>query len=288
MNGVPDIASIKVLSDLRHRLALGLECRDAVSGLTALGPQRVELERIGPFATPGMTLQAHGVARHALPWAGRVRSLMTSAVDRGEPPAWVVRIHSTPAGSWDARRDLRRLVPRRLRLLPVLTGGVPATGLDNARVCALVPGAAYPLFGAVTAVRGRVMHDATTPMPWAFVLATRPASETDLAAAIVVGRARADDRGEYLLVLSGQAVAGATLPSSAALRLWAFAPATPPDIAGADPLASLPLEDAGTATNSPLLRGEVVPATYTRSVSQTIAVRLSTVASGPAATLTLP
>ena len=291
MSAALDPSAARIVSTLRHRLALGLACRDAVSGLAALGPLAVELESIGPFAIPGGLLQAHGIARHALPWAGRVKTLMDLAAKRGVPADWVVRIHGdpgVPGATWDASGTPGFTCPRRLRLRPVLPLGVPATGLDNARSVTLRPGAAFPLAGAASAIRGSVLHAAAVPMPWARVVATLPDTETDLAAALVVGRAAADDRGDFLLVLEGQAVAGAALPRAAAVRLWGFGPVAPPPAGAADPLAALPIEDAGTDADSPLLRGEVVPAPYTRTVSRTIAVPLSTVASGPAAILTLP
>ena len=127
----------RIVSELRHRLALGLDCRDAVSGLQAAGPLVAELEAIGPFGfLPDRRLDRHGGTRFALAWAGRVRKLMDLAQKRGLDGDWVMRIHGDPAaanGSWDARRDVRRHVPRRLRLRPTLAAGVPVTGPANAR-----------------------------------------------------------------------------------------------------------------------------------------------------------
>ncbi|MGG5820916.1 hypothetical protein [Falsiroseomonas sp. HW251] len=284
--------NVRVVSELRHRLALGLDCRDAVSGLAAGGPLVAELESIGPFAfTPDRRLDAHGGTRFALAWAGRVRRLMDLAVQRGVAGDWVVRLHADAAGAnarWDARRDARRHVPRRLKLRPTLAAGVPVTGRANARACRLFPGATFPLIGAATALRGRVMHDATTPMPWARVIATMPANQQNLPQARVVGRGMADDRGDYLLVLGPRAVSGAQLPPAAQIRLWAFGPATPPPLDGPDPLAGLPVEDAGETADGPVLRGEAIPPAFTRSVSRIVALPFSTVVSGADATLTLP
>ena len=292
MNVPLDPTAVVVVSDVRHRLALGIDCRDVVSGLGALGPMVAELESIGPFATPGMVLQPHGIFRHALPWAGAVRKLMAESVSRAVDPNWIVRIHGdpgAPAKPWDPNRDAHRVVPRRLRLLPTLTAGEPPSSPANARSCTLAPGAMYPLHGAATAIRGRVMHNATIPMPWAAVVATTPPAQTNFALATPVGRARADERGEFLLVLDGRSVTGASLPTNVSVRLWGFGPpAVPTPTNPKDPLTALPIEDAGSATDSPLLRGEIIPAAYTRSIHQTIAVRIATVASGVGATLTLP
>jgi hypothetical protein len=298
--------AVRIVERLRHRLALGIEVVDAVTGLAAFGPPVVELERIGPFAMPPgeRRLPPFDRPRVARAWAGTVRRFMELAAERGVPGDWLLRLHGDPAApllGWDPRRDARRHVPRRLLLRPVLEagpGGVPVvTGspAPNARRCALWPGAAFPLAGAATAIRGRVMHDATRPMPWARVLATVPAAETDLALARPVGHAAADDRGDYLLVLGPAAVAGAALPPAAQIRLWAFGPAAPPAADAADGLAGLPVEDAGTAADGPLLQGERIPAAYTEPpatarppATRTVAVTLSTVLSGPDATLTLP
>jgi hypothetical protein len=283
---------IRLVSQARHRLALGLECRDGVAGLVATGPLVAEVESIGPFAfVPDRRMDAHGPARFALAWQGRVRRLMDLALERGVAGDWVVRLHGDPLGAnggWDARRDARRQVPRRLRLRPTLVTGAPAGSAANARRCQLWPGAAFPLPGGSTALRGRVMHDATTPMPWARVAATMPAGQVAFAPSRVVGRGMTDDRGEFLLVLGPRAVSGAQLPAAAQIRLWAFGPAAPAALDGPDPLAFLPIEDAGESAGGPVLRGEAIPPSYTRSVSRLVAVPFSTVVSGADATLTLP
>lgn len=286
-----DLSTVRWVAELRHLLGLGIECRDGVTGLPATGEIVAELERIGNFAVKGIRLMPHGSARHALPWDGRVRRLMELALDRNQVPAWVVRLHGdpgAPSAGWDARRDRRRYLPRRLRLVPLMNSAEPVTGLGNRRRVALWPGAAYPVPGEVTAVRGRVMHDGSTPMPWARVLATVPGNQETLEAATVIGRGGCDDRGEFLMVIGRGAVAGAALPAAAAVRLWAFAPPAIPVADPRDPLAVLPIEDADTAGDSPVLRGEVVPASYTRSRSRALTLPLAAVATGPAATLTLP
>ena len=261
-----DPTDVVWVSDLRHRLALGLSLHDMVSGMPATGTLVAQLESIGPFALQGIPLQAHGPALHALPWDGKVRKLMDLSLKRGLPPDWVVRLHGDPgavSGTWNPQRETRRYLPRRLKLRPALNGNEPAIHLENARSVGLWPGATYPVPGAATAVRGRVLHNATTVMPWARVLATVPAGQMDLTRATVVARAQADDTGEFLMVLGSQAVAGAALPPLVTVRIWAFGPPAPPDPNLPDPLSVLPIEDAGTSTDSPLLRGEVVPAAYT-------------------------
>ncbi len=293
--------ALRIVATLRHRLALGIEVLDAVSGLAAFGPPVVELERIGAYVVPPETRRltgAPGSARFARAWVGPVRRLMALAAARGEPGDWVIRLHGDPLssrpGGWDPRREARRFVPRRLRLRPVIEaeGGVPVIAgqpAPNARRCALLPGAAYPLPGGVTAIRGRVMDDATRPMPWARLRATVPAEEADPDLARPVGRAAADEKGEFVLVIGPDAVAGAALPAAARIRLWAHGPAAPPAPDPEDALAGLPIEDAGTEADGPLLRGATIPAGFTRGpATRVVEVRLSTTLSGPVTTLILP
>jgi hypothetical protein len=92
---------------------------------------------------------------------------------------------------------------------------------------------------------------------------TRPGmGPPDFTNEVKLGFAHGDDRGEFLAVLGPNAVpGGAELPSTIAVRVWAFLP--PFDLFDpADPLAGLPLEVAGAAATSDVLRGTAMPPGY--------------------------
>lgn len=296
-----DVSDTVPVGMLRHRLALGVALVDAVRGGAALGPLRVELESIGPYRPPAdrpaglpARLEPHGADRHAARYAGAIAKLVDRCVANALDTSWVLRIYApldAAARAFDPARDARHYVPRRMRLTPVFDAGVPAATPLNIRQITLWPGAAAPLPSTATCVRGRVLRGpdiaSGEPVPYARLAASVPASETNFAAATVVGRGAADERGEFVLVIEARAMSGAGLVNPVPLRLWAFAPpAQAPD--PNDALASVPVEDAGTATDSDILRGLTVPAGYTEQVSKTLACNLGETLSGTAATLLLP
>lgn len=131
------------------------------------------------------------------------------------------------------------------------------------------PGAAYALSERSTGLRGRVVAGADhTPVRWTRVVARRGPT--------VVGRARGDDRGEFLLLIHSEA--GTIGPLVNPLNLDVTIHAPPPPAAPApadrpsfDPYWDLPLEPTTTEAD---IRGEVVPAGWA-SQSRTIPFRLS-------------
>ncbi len=194
---------------LRTRLALGVEPIDAVLGTRMVRAIHVEVERAGSL----WPVARHETGRHAL----------TRPEELGE---------SVDLRLYDRRRGV---VPRRIR--------VPLPGLDERRAAmrtrkpVLFPGVAWDLVGGATALRGRVLHD-DQPVRWAWLEARRPDDDA------VVLRTRADDRGEYLLVLDAGTIPLAELTPTFALDLRAHGPSSPttPAIGERDPLWDLPIE----------------------------------------------
>lgn len=166
----------------------------------------------------------------------------------------------------------RRYVPRRVRVpLAVLAPADPAP-VDalpvqaRSRRPALFPGAAYPLPGGTTAIRGRVLRGGA-PARWARVEARRQPADPD-----PVAVAHGDDRGEYLLVLGPGAAPAGPLPASLTLHLTAVLPATAPAAAAAiraaDPLWDLPLEPLPAAgLPDPVSPGRQRPPGYTLTLT---------------------
>jgi len=263
---------------IRHRLALGVQWRDALSGLPAGGRWVAELQRIGnrPLV---QRFDLHPDTRHALRHAGRLAAILKQAAQdkvdtpppdvASDPTNFVLQAWGeaqvSPTG-YGTGNDPRRFVPRRLSLTPVQVGGVPAATVANMRTALLLPGANYPLAGSTTAIRGRIRRgpspDKLKPVAWARVVITRPASPADFLTETRLAWAHGDDRGEFLAALGPGAVpGGADLPATLSLRVWVFLP--PADAFDpADPLASLPLEVAGTDASNAVLDGLQPPPVY--------------------------
>lgn len=278
-----DVGRTVAAGVVRHRLALGVQWLDATSDMPVTSPWVSELQAVGTRACV-QRLAVHSSARHALVHRGRLARLLAlgasdkvahpPADDAGDPTLCELLGWGQSQAGADAyavHRDPRRHVPRRLALTPVQDAGVPPVSRANVRLAWLWPGAAYPLTGNSTALRGRVRRGPTpeqaTPVPWARVVVTRRLSHPDLAAEVQVGWGHGDDRGEFLVLLGPSAVpGGAALQRRLELHVWVFLPPAGP-FDPEQPLASLPLEVAGAA-GSPaeraVLRGAQPPAGYLR------------------------
>jgi hypothetical protein len=158
----------------------------------------------------------------------------------------------------------RRFVPRRLRYpLPASI----ETAAPRIRRPALFPGAAYLAGESATGLRGRVTWDQASagevPVRWARVEASINGQ--------VVGRAHGDDRGEFLLLLDGNAGGLGDLPVPLTALVTVFAPAAPPPLAADDPLGDLPLEILA-ADPDDVSPGELLPPGYASTPSSSRAV----------------
>lgn len=278
----------------RHRLALGVQWVDAVSQLSVSNGWISDLKTIGTRSCP-QRLDVHPRGRHALRAAGRLaRLLALAAADKiAMPPPtvaddqtnFVLRAYgrrSARVDGYTTGNDTRRYVPRRLSLTPVQTDGVPTIQADNIRNAWAWPGSAYPLASKVSALRGCVRRganeDNAKSVAWPRIAVTQPGQgPPDFATEVKLGFGHGDDRGEFLAVLGPDSVpGGVVLPPTITLRIWVFLP--PPDLFDpGDPLASLPLEIAGTAPISDALRGTAVPDGYLQQSSFDVIVAPGTV-----------
>ena len=268
-----DEANTRQVGHFGHRLAMGVQWRDALSGLPATGAWLTDLERIGtrPLA---QRFSAHAQARHALVHRDRVARLLAAgahdklllppATPQTDPTNFVLLGH--------APGRARRYVPRRLSLTPVQGGGLPPATLDNIRSAALWPGADGAEPANATVVRGRVRqlnaNGVPQPVAWARLTFTRPTLTLPppvFASEPQVAWAHGDDRGEFMAVL-GPAIfnGGAALPASLTLTLWVHLAPLAPAFNPLDPLANLPLEVAGSATSGAVLEGKAPPPGHVR------------------------
>ena len=243
-------------ADVLHRLALGVECLDAVTGLRLRAEVRAGRELdprlLAAGSDPGWpcrSLERKGTARFQL------------LLDDAAPSSLVLRLVD-PA---------RRVVARRLELplwtLDEVRGAerTPPTVPTTSRIVRpwLWPGAAADLPRGATVVRGRV-ETAGRPVPWARVTAVSPGDGP-------VGYAHADDRGEFVLLLTGTGMLPPPPPSSLTVRLEVLARPLPAEVPDADPetdpLDGLVAESLARPSNppapaeldNPTLRGRAAP-----------------------------
>lgn len=277
------------VSRVGHRLALGVQWFDALTQLPIEAPAGAawlnDLEAIG--ARPVVQrLEAHSQGRQAIRHAGRYRKLLEHAVADGDPLGHAVRAYGARdarSASYATGQDPRRYVPRRVAFTPVLTGGVPPASIVNTRTAWLWPAAAYPLPSRSTGLRGRIRREVSpgvnAAVPWARVIVTRAgAGPANFNTETQIGWAHGDDRGEFLLALGNSAVSGAAaLPAALSLNVWVFLPPALPAFDATDPLASLPLENAGTDALNDVLKGVAVPPAYVPQAVRSLSLALGEV-----------
>ena len=294
------------VAHVRHRLVLGIEWMDALAASAIGTGWATELRAVGARPLVQM-FQPHPRGRYAVVHKGRiVRLLARAAEDKvATPPATpqadqtnlVLRAYGQAdpqSARYDTANDTRHYVPRRLALTPVQANGIPAATTANIRQAWLWPGTSYPMPSKASAVRGCVRKGAALatarPIAWVRVVFTRPGPNPPVFAnEVVLGHAHGDDRGEFLAVFGAEAVpGGAVLPPTIALHAWLFVPPAATTFDAADPLASLPLEVAGTAPLNDVLRGTSVPAGYVRHGPVAITLPLGRVLGIPDADLLIP
>ena len=268
-----DEPNTRQVSDFGHRLALGVQWREALSGQAARGSWLTDLEAIGPRPL-AQRFTAHAQGRHALLHRGPLaRLLAAGAHDKlMVPPATVAADPTNFVLLGHSPALARRHVPRRLSFTPVQTGGIPPATLDNIRTAWLWPGADGAVPANATVVRGRIRRvdglGVARPVAWARVTLTRPAlalPPPDFGTEPHIAWAHGDDRGEFLAVLGPAMLGGgAALPASVVLTLWVHLPSLLPAFDPQTPLAGLPLEVAGVAASSPVLEGKQAPSDYLR------------------------
>jgi hypothetical protein len=169
----------------------------------------------------------------------------------------------------------RYYVPRRLRA-PLLTEAEIEQPENSdhplrRRRLALFPGAAYDLVGKATGLRGSVTRDGET-MRWAYV----DAFSMDTFS--LIGRARADDRGEFLLLIWPEAAPETDLSRTIPALVSISGPVEPPepdseDIPALDDLWDLPLEVLpGADTEDDVSSGESYPEGYAAAPASVLRV----------------
>lgn len=242
-----------------HQLALGVECFDAVTGSPVRSRIRVGREVPVPAhrlaaqsGWPCEDLETSSLGRFKLRYASSIPSALTLRMD-----------------------DLHRVyVPRRFSVLLWPLAAVSATAAGpyipvSSRLLRvwLWPGSAYAFPRGTTLVRGRVVNHGV-PVRWARITAMGPTGT-------VAGQAHADDRGEFLMVVTNPGQN--PVEDSVDLDVVAAAPAvvTPPD--GPFSSSDLAVEDVHRSSvpplaqdlDNPALRGVSPPTGYLPSLTHT-------------------
>ena len=226
-----------------HRLALGVQPQDYLLERGLMRHVRVDIERGLPHTMLGER------AHYCRP---QRRNLPPDALCRHNAGKFTLLFYNGIPAEIDLRiyDHSRHYVPRRLRVPLRTLAQVQETEAEEAldymfgrvRRPVLFPGAAYDIGETVTGLRGRVLRD-DEPMRWCAIEARLPVSRA------LVGRARGDDRGEFLLVITPSAAPEGDLDASGRLEVEVSiaGPSTPPlastaDLADLDDLWDLPLE----------------------------------------------
>lgn len=232
----------------RHRLALGIVPRDALTTLRA-GPVEVAVDRlIDPSYRPTSWPPASG---RTTPDGFTRLSAQPSGVH-----ALLRQTRFTNPVTLRVFDHHRRVVPRKLRIdVPVNAPTVVEPSF--------FPGAAYPIHKRATGIRGRVVAADKTPLRWARIEARRVVGAPR--SGLRIGYAHGDDRGEFLLLVEPDLVTIGALPASADVELTVFVAPVPippsPDVRARDPYWDVPVEiiaPGATATN-PVVAGVQPP-----------------------------
>lgn len=165
----------------------------------------------------------------------------------------------------------RKYVPRRLSV-PLLTiAEILASEQSEAtdylasrvRYPVMFAGAAYPINGRATGIRGRVVNSGL-PVKWTFIELVSPDDSTT-----VLARARGDDRGEFLLLIPPSAVPNVSLSQNVTFNLNIYARAIALEPAAdtrTDPYWDVPLEQIIDPEPDDLVSsGHSIPADYVAS-----------------------
>lgn len=264
-------------AEVLHRLALGVEPHDAVSGAPIATAVRVGQEvppRMRPRGArfeeswPCLDFETNGTARFKL--RHQTGGLTRIKVDpSGAAPTITVRIDDTR----------KRFVPRRFRI-PLWTkleleradmkppSGQYVSAASRLLRPFLFPGASYTVPRGTTAIRGRLVTTTGRAVRWPRVFAEGPGN-------VSVGAAHGDERGEFLLIVTNLGTTPPPVPSTVDVDLDIFARAPAPAVDAKDPLADLIVENQARSSVPPtnanldndVLRGVAIPTGYVASTA---------------------
>ena len=182
------------LSRVQHRLGVGIQLLDQLTGRALLAPLRVRLLGIGTQRRE-LDLQPKGNGRYSLADSGEFARLWNATT---APRTLDLLVHEARPGQPQApEAELPHAHgPRRVQALLLEADERPAPRRENLLQLALMPGPAYPFLGGATLLRGRVQRqtaDGPQAARWARLVAFKNGR--------LLGSSQADERGDYALLL---------------------------------------------------------------------------------------
>lgn len=252
----------------RQRLAMGMELLDA--GTMTRVRRRVDIVVEAPRIATAFE-NSSKVPRFLRHESGLYALCYTPSLFRSGVPSVDVRV--LPASRYFVARRFR--VPIADPALAEFSSDFPTHAQREVlrqskwRAVVLFPAANYDVVSGSTGLRGKLIRD-EKPVCWGRVEA--------LISGQVVGRAHADDRGEFLLLVGAlpEPLRAPTLELSVTVNVFA-----PPAAVGSlpsNPVDRLPLEEvsAGGPSDGVTL-GTAVPASYVATVSRVVQCRLGSI-----------
>ncbi|KPF49975.1 hypothetical protein IP87_13565 [beta proteobacterium AAP121] len=226
------------LARVQHRLAVGVQCVDALSGQPLLAPLQVRLLAIGPLAAD-LLLQPKGDGRYSLADAGAFARLWDrcTRLDDPLPRTLDLLVHENLPGAAATEGEApHRSGPRRVRMdLAETAPALPAPGFrprprpgrESSLALRLFPGPNHGFDASATVLRGRVQLGTgaadARPARWSRLVAMRGSA--------VLGHTQADERGEYALLLrypAGLLAPNTPSPADAQIEVHIAARRNPP------------------------------------------------------------
>ena len=246
-------------ADVLHRLALAVDCLDAVTR------HRVATQvRIGREVPQEVLPRGHDRAWPCRDLIAKGTGRATIMLDLHAPTAVRLRI-ADPRRCYVARRfDLPLWTLK--EVLDAETADSPVPAASRLLRPWLLPGPAAAISRGTTTVRGRVVRG-TDPVRWPRITARGPGNQA-------VGWAHGDERGEFVLVIEDTGTLPPPAPTQLPVQLYLTAriPSTPDPC---DPYADLTIEPlprsaappgAGDLDNN-VLRGRATPADHVPSTT---------------------
>ena len=246
-------------ADVLHRLALAVDCLDAVTR------HRVATEvRIGREVPQEVLPRGHDRAWPCWDLTAKAAGRAMIMLDLRAPTTVRLRI-ADPRRRYVARRfDLKLWTLR--EVLDEESAGSPVPAASRLLRPWLLPGPAAALSRGTTTVRGRVVRG-TDPVRWPRITARGPGHQA-------VGWAHGDERGEFVLVIEDTGTLPPPAPTRLQVQLYVTArvPSTPDPF---DPYADLTIEPLPRSTAPPgpddldnnVLRGRKTPEDHVPSTT---------------------
>lgn len=295
------------LATIRHRIAIGLVCVDAVNDRPVPAAMTARLLRLGTTFLD-LPFDEHGAGHFALRFAGKLEAIWRRKIENGLSTTLDIRVSESPRpGPKGAPAAYPLQYIGRRFTLELARDAVPAPNtkpiptVDNVFRVPLWRGPAAGVPTGLTVLRGRCVYTPAVdgvPVPYARVFATTPPAEANGDIADVRGAAFCDARGDYVMILGGGLLAPAVQTMVTRVRLTArgypmATPAAGDEYPRNNDFWNLPIETQTAALAPPADILKRLPASFTKNADagtpdRTVEIRVGAEHSGPEFDLTFP